>query len=194
MYSKLDVVNDMLASLGELPVNDLVTTHPVVQRAIAQIEHATTRLQSSPWWFNQQVITLTPQVGTGYIVIPGNVVSIDSTAKSPAVAARGINLFNLTDNTLVFTAPIECVVRRRWDFEDLPTLARVFVAASARVRFLVGLDGDSQKINDARNDRGEAYAELHAEHIRAVRGNMLHRQGIQRALFRAHGRSPFNRR
>ena len=123
----------------------------------------------------------------------GNVISIDSTTRYPELAIRGANLFNLTDNTLVFTSPVECTVRRRWDFDDLPTTARVYVAASARLRFLAGLDADSQKISDARSDRGEAYVEMNAEHIRAVRGNMLHRPGIRYALLRAHGRSPFNR-
>ena len=68
----LDVVNDMLGLLGERRVNAINEPHPMIPNAIAKLETATAWVQADMWWFNVEYPTLTPQAGTGELLVPND--------------------------------------------------------------------------------------------------------------------------
>ena len=99
----LDVVNDMLGLLGERRVNAIDEPHPMIPNAIAKLETATAWVQADMWWFNVEYPTLTPQAGTGELLVPNDTAACDSLTQYPRLAVRGNRLYNLDDVTDVFT-------------------------------------------------------------------------------------------
>ena len=174
----LDVVNDMLGLLGERRVNDLMEPHPMIPNAIAKLETATAWVQADMWWFNVEYPTLTPQAGTGELLVPNDTAACDSLTQSPRLAVRGNRLYNLDDVTDVFTAPIRVRLHRIVPFDDCPLLARAYIAARAKLDFQKDYDGDSMKAQILAQEIKDSYARMHSEHIRNAKANILHRPSV----------------
>ena len=174
----LAVVNDMLGLLGERRVNALDEHHPLIPDAIAKLETAAAWVQADMWWFNVEYPTLTPQVGTGNLLVPNDTAACDSLTQYPRLAVRGNRLYNMDDVTDVFTSPIRVRLHRIVPFDDCPLLARAYIAARAKLDFQKDYDGDSMKAQILAQEIKESYARLHAEHIRNAKANILHRPSV----------------
>lgn len=190
-YTTLDVVNDMLALLGELPVNDLETPHPAVPGAMRLLDSTNTLLQAERWWFNTEYTTLTPQVGNKRIVVPGDTAAADTLTRVPAVTVRGMYLYNTDDGTYEFDAPVKVRLHRVVPFEQLPLSARRYVALAAQLKFQTTIDADALKTRELKEERHMAYMLMNAEHTRNARANMLARPGVAYILNNMQGQSPF---
>jgi hypothetical protein len=190
-YDTLDVVNDMLALLGELPVNDLETEHPAVPGAVRVLDNTNTLLQAERWWFNTEYTTLTPQVGNKRIIVPGDTAAADTLTRVPAVAVRGTYLYNTDTGSYEFDRPVSVRLHRVVPFEQLPLSARAYVAVSAQLKFQTTIDADALKTRELKEERQRAYLLMNAEHIRAARANMLARPGVAYILNNMQGQSPF---
>ena len=174
----LDVVNDMLGLLGERRVNAIDEPHPMIPNAIAKLETATAWVQADMWWFNVEYPTLTPQVGTGELLVPNDTAACDSMTQYPRLAVRGNRLYNLDDVTDVFTDPIRVRLHRIVPFDDCPILARAYIAARAKLDFQKDYDGDSMKAQILAQEIKDSYARMHSEHIRNAKANILHRPSV----------------
>ena len=178
----LDVVNDMLGLLGERRVNAIDEAHPMIPNAVAKLETATAWVQADMWWFNVEYPTLTPQAGTGELLVPNDTAACDSLTQYPRLAVRGNRLYNLDDVTDVFTAPIRVRLHRVVPFDDCPLLARAYIAARAKLDFQKDYDGDSMKAQILAQEVKESYARMHAEHIRNAKANMLYKPSVMQKL------------
>jgi len=187
MYSKLEVINQMLGVMGELPVNTLSSPHTIVSAGLQELENESIRVQARGWWFNQETPTLTPQSGTNFINLPNNTLQVDTLTQFPEVAARGTRLFNATTSSYEFTAPVDVRLTRYLDFDELPYLARFYVAAGAKLAVQSNYDGDGTKMRKLSQDQSVAYSELHAEHIRSRRANLINRPNFAAAMQWATG-------
>ena len=174
----LAVVNDMLGLLGERRVNALDEHHPLIPDAIAKLETAAAWVQADMWWFNVEYPTLTPQVGTGNLLVPNDTAACDSLTQYPRLTVRGNRLYNMDDVTDVFTSPIRVRLHRIVPFDDCPLLARAYIAARAKLDFQKDYDGDSMKAQILAQEIKESYARMHAEHIRNAKANILHRPSV----------------
>lgn len=193
-FSKLDVVNSLLGKLGQRPVNDLNTTHPLVPTALGYVDRHVSAIQARPWWFNTEYPTLSPQVDTKRIMLPQDTASVDGFDKCPRVSARGRWLYNLDDSTYEFEAPLRVALRRLLPFEDLPVLGRQYVQALAVREWLTDRDGDGEKLRQAAIDVAAAWSQLHQEHIRSSQRNLLTRSSTLTRLHSIMGGSPFTDR
>ena len=174
----LAVVNDMLGLLGERRVNAIDEPHPMIPNALAKLETATAWVQADMWWFNVEYPTLTPQAGTGELLVPNDTAACDSLTQYPRLAVRGNRLYNLDDVTDVFTAPLRVRLHRVVPFDDCPLLARAYIAARAKLDFQKDYDGDSMKAQILAQEIKDSYARMHAEHIRNAKANILHRPSV----------------
>lgn len=190
-YNTLDVVNDCLALLGELPVNDLETPHPAVPGARRLLTNTNELLQADRWWFNTEFTTLTPQVGNKRIVVPGDTAAIDTIPRRPGVTVRGTYLYDTDKGSYEFGAPMEVRLHRVVPFDQLPLSARRYISAEAQLRFQNTIDADALKTRELKEERTMAYRLMNAEHIRNVRANMLTRPGVAYVLNNMQGQSPF---
>ena len=186
----LDVVNDMLGLLGERRVNAIDETHPLIPDALAKLNTASATVQAVLWWFNVEYPTLTPQAGTGHLLVPNDTAACDSLTQYPRLAVRGNRLYNLDGVTDVFTDPIRVRLHRIVPFEDCPILARAHIAAKAKMEFQLAYDGDNIKAQALQAEIAETYANMHAEHIRNAKANLLHRPSVAASLMNIVGGRP----
>ena len=186
----LDVVNDMLGLLGERRVNAIDETHPLIPDALAKLNTASATVQAVLWWFNVEYPTLTPQAGTGHLLVPNDTAACDSLTQYPRLAVRGNRLYNLDGVTDVFTDPIRVRLHRIVPFEDCPILARAHIAAKAKMEFQLAYDGDNIKAQALQAEIAETYANMHAEHTRNAKANLLHRPSVAASLMNIVGGRP----
>lgn len=190
----LDVVNNMLGAMGELPINDVEEAHPLVPAALRHLREANQNAQAPMWWFNLEYPTLTPDE-EGKIILPLDTASADSLTEYPRVAMRGRFLYNLDDATGVFTCPVRVRLHRIVPFEDAPVCVRAYVSAKAQIAFSAQYDGDTNKIAVLQETMRQAYLEMKAEDTRSEKANLLRRSGVAHIMQRMtkHYSSRFNR-
>lgn len=160
--SELEAVNEMLASIGQAPVatlDDVGITDANIARRRLSAQTRKTLLEG--FVFNtDDAYTLSPDT-EGYIVIPANALSVESTdASAEYTERRAPNgrrcLYNKTDGTFEFTSPVDLEIVWGFAFEDLPEPARSYIAIAAGRRF------QSKFIGSQILDRFEEEDELRA--------------------------------
>lgn len=180
--SELDAVNGMLGLLGELPVNDLESTHGLVPTARLALRTASDEIQVRRWWFNTESVTLTPQVETKHILLPTDTLSADPYEANPRTAVRGDKLYNLETQSLEWDRQITVRLHRLVSFEELPVLARMLISYKAQLAFGTAYDADPTKLTIIRESLADARAALGAEDIRNQRSNLLYKPATLQTL------------
>ncbi len=179
--TKLSVVNKMLGGLGELPVNSLSEGHPLVPAALADLANVNTREQTKGWWFNRELVELSPDTA-GYIFLPNDALAVDPTVHSNHYVMRGRKLYKPYEKTVAtkykFTTPVDVVLIREVPFEDLPTSAQNLVMAAARYEFALDRNPDTNALTRLRQLYGEALVAIGQENISAADNNILQRRGL----------------
>jgi hypothetical protein len=134
LMTKLDAVNAMLESIWEQPVSTLeVSGVGSVAMAKRVLDKTSEIVQGRGWCFNtEEDLTLTPDVN-GNVTLGPTVISCDTFGKDVAidVVIRGQRLYNRKDHTFAFTAALNVRQVILLDFEDLPQVARAYVALMA---------------------------------------------------------------
>ena len=143
----LQAVNTILPYLGEHVITRIETTrHPTVDLIVAAVQRSRQELLAVGWWFNEHEVTL-PVNTDGKIDTPTGALAIYGLDFN--VATEGTRLFNLAENTNLFTAPVRLRIVRDTAFEDLPLLAANTVLYSALLEVYVsdfGVDPTIQAI------------------------------------------------
>ena len=124
--SKLDAINRMLRASGEYPVSTLaVTGSNDVSMAIQTLDEITMQCQLTGLNCNTVIETLSPD-SNGKIYIPDTVLAVDTVDVdiNRNIVQRGRNptyLFDVDENTDVFTTTVKLKITYALPFEDLPT-------------------------------------------------------------------------
>jgi hypothetical protein len=188
LITELDVINDMLSSLGETPLNELDDEHPYVNAGRRMLTFANLREQAKVWWFNREAYTLIPEDATGNILLPEDTISIDPTDQSLNYVIRGNKLYRadapVTEDKYVFTRSVDLVLVRLVPFEELPPNAAVYISYAAQKDFQKAYDADELKYKQIKADLIEARIVLMAEHVRNVGANLFKRTSTARTLGR----------
>lgn len=174
---ELDIVNDMLATLGESPLLTLDEDHPMVGACRRIIKNQSKALQdrNGGWWFNFEYVELVPDPVTKFIVYPGDALSCIPVLMShlQRYVVRGKRFYDIVSNSYIIDTSIRCALVRHLPLEDLPFNALNTVSLRAQQRFQMTYDADRLKMQALQAELTDAQAQLNAEHIRAVRTNPL---------------------
>ena len=161
VMTELEAVNEMLMSIGQAPVNTLnVTGIKDVNIAKARLRTVTRTVLSRGFNFNtDENYELSPNAD-GIILIPPGVLKLEGMGPTDEFTQRrhatGMALYNKTDNTFIFDAPVALKITWGFAFEDLPETARNYIATCAGRRF------QSKVIGSQILDRFEEEDELKA--------------------------------
>lgn len=176
----LDVVNDMLATLGELPINSVDEGHPMVPAALRILSTASAREQAKSWWFNRELTDLVPDT-SGHIYLPADVLRVDPQASNLNYVQRGRRLYKpfepSANDKYKFKERVRCWLIREVPFEDLPVPAQHCVSFSAQLEFMKAYEADQNKVQQVAMLYKETMLTLNAEHTRNTDVNMLRRRG-----------------
>lgn len=168
----LAVVNRMLATLGEAPLNALTDPHTFRGACLERISTRSTNVQAQGWWFNRELLTIAPNVGDNKLYLPGDVTNVIVPGRLDLVQ-RGRYLYDTVRGTNQFTETVQAQVVRELPFEDLPEVVAEYVAAYATLYFQTDFDGDSNKMQKLQIIFNDARTSFSAEATRQTRYNML---------------------
>jgi len=181
VLTRLDVVNEMLATLGELPMNSLEEGHPLAPTAIRTLSIANSRIQSMKWWFNRELTDLLPDLD-GHIYLPNDTLQVDPQDQGQKYVQRGRRLYKPYEPTLEakfkFDRKVRCWLLREVPFDDCPPSIQYLVSYAAQLDFMKAYEADAQKYQQVARDYMESLKVANAEHTRAQGVNMLARRPI----------------
>jgi len=168
----LTVVNRMLATLGEAPLNALTEPHTFRGACTSRLDTRSSVVQAQGWWFNREQLVIQPSLLDGKLYLPGDIISV-IVKDNPQIVQRGQTLYDALNGTNVFTSEVTTFVLRKLAFEEIPEVAADFIAASAVLQFQTDFDGDSNKMRTLYEVAKEAEKQLHAEATRQIRYNSI---------------------
>lgn len=125
----IDAVNVTLEALGESRAVDVNSSNPSVGLAKAAIERIRRGTLSTGHWFNTIERDVTP-VEHGRITIPWKQVAIYG-MDGKKYSERNGDLYDLVEQTQVFTDPVRLRVILDFNFEDLPEHVALWIAYEA---------------------------------------------------------------
>lgn len=183
--TELDVINDALSTMGEVPLNDADELHPMVPQIQRFLREENMSLQQQGWWFNQEYVTLTPDALSSFIYVPNDTIIANPVNKKSYrenFIQRGKRLYNTDTNTYVFSDDVEVILTRLIPFEDMPVYAQKTVATATCLRFQQAHDADQTRAQLLMNDRNYHLMKLEQEDIRIRKPNMLYKNTTLRTL------------
>lgn len=183
LMTELDVINDQLATLGESPLNSIEDDHPMVAAGLRFLRVASYREQAKGWWFNKELVTLTPDPVTGKVLVPADAITVDPEAPYNHYVQRGRYMYDPRKSSTKFSEPIPTRLTRNIPFEDLPPTAAAYIGVSAVLAFQRSYDADPQKTADLKQDLARALIDLNAEHTRSINANLLNNPSVQAKVF-----------
>ena len=174
MKTELEAVNYLLSVMNSSPVGDLETTlYPQVVAARAALSSASTSIQKTGWWFNQEYkFDLTPDETTKEIAIPLNILEVDVTSVN-GIIKRGQKLYNAVQHTYQFDAPVTANMLLKLDFE---LLDEIVIDA---IRYFAGIEiaeiemEDSIKASKIEKFYVAALADMRKADLKVQRRNAL---------------------
>lgn len=172
--TKLDVINSMLATIGQLPLNELDARHPHVASGLRILEEKNASAQlnaGAGWWFNTiDTFTLRQDIA-GKVAVPADLIKFVPKNYPDRYGVIGGYLHDNINDTNIIGENVVVSAIRKLDFEDLPVLANSYIGYSAITSFQRDYDGDLQKTQLIEKDEQKAWVNLRAQDIREKRAN-----------------------
>lgn len=144
----LDAVNVMLMSIGQSPVNTVVSTGiKDVNTAVLILENTSREVQTKGWTFNTDYAYEIAQNGNNRIVVPSDAMTIDPVNPGEDFVQRydttfsAMSMYDLNEQTFERLTPLKCDIIRMFDFEKIPQAARNYIAIKAARIFQSGAIG-----------------------------------------------------
>jgi hypothetical protein len=144
--NRLMAVNMIIRTAGEAPVNSLnaATNDTLVAQQV--LDEHTLR------WLTANHLTTTTYTDTwvpddqGFITLPAGSLFVDPTDAQLEYTHRGSNpvrLWNVTDNTYVFTESVELKVVVGESFDNLPVASQLAIVDSSRIEYQMLMQGNA---------------------------------------------------
>ena len=174
--TELEAVNVCLANIGESPVS-AITGNITVDAALARdlIRQVTREVQTHGFYWNTELnYKLIPNTADN-LALPANVLSVDTTGddKNKDLVARGRILYDRVKHTYTFTEPVYVDIVVALGFEELPEIARRYIAVRAARIYQERVMGNSSISNFNTSDEDMARAALLAENMEIEDNNMM---------------------
>ena len=131
--TKLDAINSMLIGIGEAPVNTLNSGLQEAEVAAILLDNVSREVQSAWWSFNTDLrYTLTPNTAK------------EKRDYNTDVIERNGKLYDRTKNSFEFDDEVEVDITYLFDFEEIPEVARRYIALRAGRKFQENILGSGE--------------------------------------------------
>ena len=160
--TELEAVNEVLAAIGDQPVQTLAAGTYIEAIRIQQIIKETSReIQAQGWWFNEEENkTLKPDIN-GYITLGYNVINVYVLNDNDgSIIQRGNRLYDRKKDTYKFDKDLQVDLLLALDWDELPQVARSYISAYVAIKYnsgYIGLDGAMQNMISILNERRIAF-------------------------------------
>lgn len=176
LTTELEAVNTMLDCINESPVSTLEVSGLVdVAKAKATLAEISRAVQEIGWHFNSETDYPLVRQADGKIVLPGNVLRLDTTAdfSDYDITQRGASLYWKDERTYVFDKDIEVSIVFYLPWAELPEAARRYITVRASRIFQSRQLGSDTKHKFSEQEEFEARAALKTADINNSDNNML---------------------
>jgi hypothetical protein len=171
--TKLAAVNIMLSTIGEAPITDISSTLLDAQTAVTILDNINNTVQAKGWAFNTEFDKTITQIG-GEIVLPTNTakadlaqtetkfrkVANDYVIRGDASAANALKMYDTRKQTFSIGKDLKLDLVLLLDFEQIPELARRYIAIKASRVFQERVLGSRSLSEVNRADEQEALFDL----------------------------------
>ena len=176
--TELDVINNALSTMGEVPLNDADEVHPMVAQIKRFLKEENQLLQQKGWNFNQEYVTLSPDALSSFIYVPQDTITANPYIRprlnyKENFIQRGRRLYNTDTNSYVFEKPVEVKLTRLIPFEELPPQAQRCVSNATCLRFQQAYDADGSRAQQLVMDLQISLQQLEQEDVRIRKPNLL---------------------
>lgn len=167
--TQLEAVNEILAAIGEAPVNTLsgdLTAE--VQMIVNHLHNTSRKVQLEGWWFNEEDdFELSRDVETGEVTVPGNTLNIDITDERYGVdlVQRGTKLYDKIGHTFELGFNPKCTIIFFLSWDELPEAAREYIKIKTARIFQDRFVGSDDQHTFTSTDEAMARAALDALNI-----------------------------
>lgn len=166
--TELEAVNDMLAVIGQAPVNTFTANNSDQNIARAELAKVVREVCAYGFKFNtDEGHTLHPEID-GTVSIPAGAMSVDPMDPRQDLTPRqhptlGMCLWDAANLTWNVAAPAVCRVRWSLTFDALPELARGYAVIAAGRKFQARFVGAPELDRFAAEDQQRAWLALQRE-------------------------------
>lgn len=188
---KLDMINAMLAAVGENPVTDAESQHPSAIKARGTLSRISTVVQDKPWMFNTEVdILLTPNA-QNKIILPGNTLYFIPNADCSFIVERSKQLYDTLNHTYDFTSGVRGTLRLNLQPEECPEPVAQYISAYATWQHYMDDDGDGEKVNTLAQERERMRIDAVRYDLSLKKVNVNNRPQVQALLSRVRPTSGY---
>lgn len=163
----LKAVNSILPKLGEHPVTSVDIKHPTLAVILPQLDETRRSVLIDGWWFNQFNTTLYPD-SEGGIAVPADTLSFVPCGRVRTVV-RGGQLFNPTDLSFKFAAPVDGTIVLDVPFNELPESAALWILYTSLVIVYATDIGLEEVVQLWRGEEMKAQALFEREFMRQMK-------------------------
>ena len=159
--TKLQAVNTIISNIGQAPVTNLESGNPLVEMAEQIFDEITISVLAEGWEFNmERGYPFTPN-GDNQILIPDNVLSLDSKpGDGMQTVIRNGKLYDRVKHSYEFTVEQKLDVTWLFDFLELPEAFKNYITIRAANVFAGRSVGSSEAVQFGQREETIARATL----------------------------------
>ncbi|WFG40885.1 tail protein [Paracoccus phage ParMal1] len=172
MYSRLDIINEMIVSTGARPLTAEQSRHPLYMKAEQLLDRVQASVQAVGLWFNTEVRDIEPQ-SNGEVVVPQGCIKADPVDRHCNLTLRGSKMYNLDTGNFEIGETVRLKMIFEIALEDMPLAAQEYIRAKAVYTFYLNEDGADPKLGNYRNERDLGWQTLYREHLRNRQVNIF---------------------
>lgn len=175
MTTKLEAINDMLACVGQSPLDSLEGTKSYFTMAAENIlDSETKRVQLMGWDFNtEEDYPLTPNLHNNILIAEDMLtVKVSQVYRNKYVVRKG-KLYDKENHTFTIPNTIKATVIFCFTFEELPEAARLYVKMMAAYKFCKKELGSREACQYTQEDMGEALLSMQEYELDTGNYNIL---------------------
>jgi len=178
VMTKLDAVNAMLASIGQSPINTLAGSIPKdASKAVIALDTVLREVLTKGWSFNTDYDYLLNPDGNNNILVPAAAMWVDPEYQTNDYVIRwngGVAmLYDREAQTFTITEPVKCRIIWSYSFEEIPQVARHYIAMRAGRIFQSQIVGSDILFQFTQLHEQEAYAAFKRLEKRSKRYSMI---------------------
>lgn len=187
--TEVQIINSMLAVVGESPVTSAESQHPSVVSARNVLARVNDAEQSRGWYFNTERDRILLPNSVGEILIPPDTLYIDSEDPNDELVPRGRVLWDNKNFTTIINREVRVRRIARIAYEDLPPVAADYIRICAVYEFFVEEDGEGSKYTALLSSKAAAYEVLRAKHVSHKGKNALRSPQALSVMYPFHTRN-----
>lgn len=172
MYTRLDIINEMIVSTGARPLTAEQNRHPLYMKAEQLLERVQASVQAVGLWFNTECREIEPQTN-GEIIVPQDCIKADPADRHCNLTLRGSRMYDLETGTFEIGEAVRLRMLFDIPLEYMPLAAQEYIRTKCVYEFYLNEDGSDPKLSNYRNQRDRGWQALYREHIRNRQTNVF---------------------